>query len=59
MTATTHVHPCCSGCGTHDHAELDKCPRQPPAQPSSWDETTETADDLSWGAAFGDLGWMD
>jgi len=45
--------PRCSGCGTHNHPADAICPDQPDF-PSSWDETTETADDISWGAAYGD-----
>jgi len=52
-------YPRCPGCGTHGHADDAPCPNRPPPPPSSWDETTETADDLSWGAAYGDQGWMD
>ena len=49
----------CPGCFAERPApgctELcDTCVEQAPVQPTGWDETTETSDDISWGAAYGD-----
>lgn len=50
----------CAGCGVvSDDPAVGEllclpCVDIKPRLPTSWDEATETSDDISWGAAYGD-----